>query len=128
MLMKTIQKKMNSKGFTILEVMMGMVIFSIGLLTLLSMVVLSIHGNDWSDATTTTTQMVQQTIEELKNTPEASMEDYGYDYKEGIYRSWYVEDVYEVSGLKKVTVYVYWHDSFENPQYTQTSTYFQPKQ
>ena len=36
--MKKIFKKLNSDGFTILEVLVGLVIFTIGLLTLLSMI------------------------------------------------------------------------------------------
>ncbi|MBD3218272.1 MAG: prepilin-type N-terminal cleavage/methylation domain-containing protein [candidate division Zixibacteria bacterium] len=126
--MKKIRKKLDSKGFTILEVMMGMVIFSIGLLTLLSMLVISISGNAWSEKTTQTVQMVRETIETIKNTPEDQMEDYGYEDEDGIFRHWYVEDSYEDQGdVKKVTVWVYWTDEFNRSQYTSTTTYFQPK-
>ena len=128
-IMKRIRKKLNAKGFTILEVMIGLVIFSIGLLTLLSMIVISISGNAWSDKTTQTVQMVRETIEQIKNTPEDQLDYYGYEDEDGIFRQWAVEDSYEDNGdVKKVTVWVYWHDEFNRPQYTSTTTYFQPKQ
>jgi hypothetical protein len=92
------------------------------------MIVLSVHGNDWSDITTKTTQIVQKTIENLKNTHVDDLEDYGYEFEDGIYTNWYLEDVYDIEGLKQVTVYVYWHDSYYRPNYTSTSTYFQPKE
>ena len=72
--MKKLRKKMNSEGFTILEVMVGLVIFSIGLLTLLSMIAISISGNTWSEKTTQTVQMVRETIENIKNTPLSDLE------------------------------------------------------
>ena len=126
--MKKIRKKLNSKGFTILEVMVGMLIFSIGLLTLFSMIVVSISGNTWSDKTTKSVQMVRETIEGIKNTPEADMEYYGYDDKNGIFRHWYIEDSYEAPGLKRVTVWIYWEDDFNHSKYSSTTAYFQPKQ
>jgi type II secretion system protein I len=127
--MKRIRKKINAKGFTILEVMMGLVIFSIGLLTLLSMIVVSISGNAWSEKTTQTVQIVRKTIEQIKNTPEDQLGYYGYEETDGIFQQWAVEDSYEDGGsLKKVTVWVYWRDEFNRPQYTSTTTYFQPKQ
>jgi Tfp pilus assembly protein PilV len=128
MRMKKLRKKMNSEGFTILEVMVGLVIFSIGLLTLLSMIAISISGNSWSDKTTKTVQMVRETMETIKNTNIADLEHYGYEDADGIYSSWYIEDDYEVDGLKKVTVWLYWHDDFDRSQYTSTTTYFKPKQ
>lgn len=127
--LKRIRKKIDSSGFTILEVMIGLVIFSIGLLTLLSMIVISIGGNSWSDRTTQTVQMVRETIEGLKNTPSDLLGYYGYEDEGGIFRHWYIEDSYDDNGdVKKVTVWVYWSDEFDRPQYTSTTTYFQPKQ
>ncbi len=126
--MKKLQKKLNSDGFTILEVMVGLVIFSIGLLTLLSMVVISISGNSWSDKTTQTVQMVRQTIEEVKNTPEDQLMSFDYADVNGVFYHWMVEDSYEDPGLKRMTIWVYWYDDLNRPQYTSTTTYFQPKQ
>jgi len=127
--MKKISKKLNSKGFTILEVMVGLVIFTIGLLTLLSMIAVSISGNAWSEKTTKTVQMVRQTIEDIKNTPVAYLDNYGYEDEDGIFRHWSIEDVADGGAvLKKVTVWVYWTDDLNRSQYTSTTTYFQPKQ
>jgi prepilin-type N-terminal cleavage/methylation domain-containing protein len=123
-----LRKKMNHNGFTILEVMVGLVIFSVGLLTLLSMISISISGNSWSEKTTKTVQMVRETMETIKNTSISDMEYYGYDEQDGVYRSWYIEDDYEVDGLKRVTVWLYWHDDFNRSQYTSTTTYFKPKE
>ena len=128
--MKKIFKKLNSDGFTILEVMVGLVIFSIGLLTLLSMIAVSISGNAWSDKTTDSVQMVRKTIEGAKNTPAAYLDNYGYEDEDGIFRHWTIEDAVADGGavLKKITVWVYWTDDLNRSQYTSTTTYFQPKQ
>jgi competence protein ComGC len=127
--MRKIRKKINDEGFTILEVMVGLLIFSIGLLTLLSMIIISISGNAWSDKTTETVQMVRETIEQIKNTPVDQLNYYGYQDENGIFSQYVIQDSYEDYGiLKKVTVWVYWRDEFNRPQYTSTTTYFQPKQ
>ncbi len=127
--MQRIRKKLDCRGFTLLEVMIGLVIFSIGLLTLLSMLVVSISGNAWSEKTTRTVQMVRQTIETIKNTPENQLENYGYEDEDGIFRHWYIQDFYEgQTSVKMLTVWVYWNDEFNRPQYTSTTTIFHPKQ
>ncbi|HEQ99761.1 MAG TPA: type II secretion system protein [candidate division Zixibacteria bacterium] len=127
--MKKIRKKLDYRGFTLLEVMMGLVIFSIGLLTLLSMLVISISGNAWSEKTTETVQMVRKTIETIKNTPESQLEYYGYEDEDGIFRHWYIQDLTEdQTNVKMLTVWVYWNDEFNRPQYTSTTTIFHPKQ
>lgn len=122
------RKKMNQDGFTILEVMMGLVIFSIGLLTLLSMVVISIHGNAWSDKTTQAVQIVRQTIEEVKNTPYDDLEWFSYEDDGKFFSHYYLEEDYDQEELMKITVYVYWDDELSNPHYNQTTAYFQPKE
>jgi len=72
--------------------------------------------------------MVRETIETIKNTHVNDLDNYGSEDVDGIYRSWYIEDDYEVDGLKKVTVWLYWYDDFNRSQYTSTTTYFKPKQ
>jgi prepilin-type N-terminal cleavage/methylation domain-containing protein len=127
-MIEKIRRKLDQDGFTILEVMMGMVIFSIGLLTLLSMIVISIQGNSWSDKTTQVVQMVRQTIEEVKNTPYDDLEWYGFEETGTYFHHWYLEEDLEQANILKMTVYVYWEDEFQNPQYNTTTAYFQPKE
>ena len=127
-MIEKLRKKMNQDGFTILEVMMGLVIFSIGLLTLLSMIVISIHGNAWSDKTTQAVQIVRQTIEEVKNTPYDDLEWYSYEDDGKFFSHYYLEEDYDQEELMKITVYVYWDDELQNPHYNQTTAYFQPKE
>ena len=58
----------NSKGITILEVMVALVIFSVGFMCLLPMIVTAIRGNEFADNFTKATQYTQAKIEELKST------------------------------------------------------------
>jgi len=55
-------------GVTILEVMISMLILSIALLGLLGMGMTAMEGNQWSNYSTKSTQLLQQKIEQLRNT------------------------------------------------------------
>jgi prepilin-type N-terminal cleavage/methylation domain-containing protein len=109
-------------GFSILEVMVGLVIFSTGLLLLSSMMMVSLKGNKWSNKTTQTVQLIRDKIEDFRNESPADMVD-GSDSKNGIHRSWKFQDV--SANLKKVTVIVHWVDERETVQACTTSTYIE---
>ena len=74
----------HHKGFTLLEVLIAIVILSLGLLGLSAMTISTIRGLAFSEYMTTATNLVQEKMEEIKNTAYAGVlqasypsEDYG---------------------------------------------------
>lgn len=124
--MKTLRKLFSrirtSEGFTLLEVMVGLVIFSVGLLLLGSMMIVSIDGNVWSNKTTEVVQLVREKVEDFRNMKSEDMEN-GYDVVNGLSRSWLVTD--EAENLKKLTVVVSWNDKRDVTHACTTATYIQ---
>ena len=95
----------GSRGFTLLEVLVSMVIFSVGLLMLIPMIITSMKGNEWSDMTTRAAHYIQAKIEGIKNTHNWTS---GNDSPEGMQRAWSVEDY--GSNLKRIIVRMTWLD------------------
>lgn len=60
---------MNNKGFSLLEVLIGLVILAIGLLAIAGMQITAIKGNYFSKSVTEATVLAQDKLEELKNLP-----------------------------------------------------------
>jgi type IV pilus assembly protein PilV len=58
----------NIKGFTLLEVMIALVILSIGLLGLASLQVMSIKGNSFGQQMTVASTLAQNQLEQLRRT------------------------------------------------------------
>ena len=58
----------NSKGFTLIETLIAMAIFSIGILALGTMQLWSVKNNTTGNITTQATLLAKAKIEELKNT------------------------------------------------------------
>jgi len=59
----------KSDGFTLLEVMIALVILSVGLLGLAALQLVAIKGNSFSSEMTTATMIAQERAEMLKNRP-----------------------------------------------------------
>ena len=59
----------NTKGFTLIEVLVGVVILAIGLLGIAGMQVTSVKGNYFSNNLTQANYVAQDGIEVLKNKP-----------------------------------------------------------
>ncbi|MGB5106132.1 MAG: prepilin-type N-terminal cleavage/methylation domain-containing protein [Candidatus Zixiibacteriota bacterium] len=96
-------KIQSQDGFTLLEVMMGLVIFTLGLLLLSSMMVVALRGNVWSDKTTEVVQATREKIEEFRRLPDEDMAS-GADVRGNFSRTWEVVDV--EAQLKQLTVVV----------------------
>ena len=62
-------RKMNQKGLTLVEVLIGLVILAIGLLGVSGMQITAIAGNHSSRNLTQATVMAQNKLEELKHMP-----------------------------------------------------------
>ena len=60
---------LNAKGFTLIEVLVGLVILAIGLLGIAGMQVTSVKGNYFSNNLTQANYVAQDRIEFLKNKP-----------------------------------------------------------
>jgi prepilin-type N-terminal cleavage/methylation domain-containing protein len=62
------EKKQHHKaGFTLLEVLIALAVFSVGMLGLLGMVATSIQANTLSQQTSVATNLAQDKLEEMKN-------------------------------------------------------------
>jgi len=68
----------RNEGFTLIEVMIAIVILTIGLLALASVTVMVIKGNSLNRGITTATTLANQQLETLKNTPFSSIVPDGY--------------------------------------------------
>jgi len=121
---KYLKLKSSEAGFTILEVMIGLVIFTLGLLLLLSMMIISIDGNMWSENHTQSMQLIREKIEQLKNTDEALMVS-GNDAIGSYSRNWTV--VQATPELKAVSVKVSWLEPSGDSKACSTVTMIYPK-
>jgi type IV pilus assembly protein PilV len=59
----------HTKGFTLIEVLVGLIILSIGLLGIAGMQITSVKGNYFSNNLTQATYVAQDRLEYLKNLP-----------------------------------------------------------
>ncbi len=117
------RNRFSQDGFTILEVMVGLIIFTLGLLLLMSMMVVSMQGNSWSGHTTQSAQLIREKIEQIKHNPAVFLQS-GSDKVGGYDRIWEVNSV--SPNLVEVTVRVEWTDSENRGRSCSTTTYVQP--
>jgi prepilin-type N-terminal cleavage/methylation domain-containing protein len=96
-------KKQN--GFTLIEVVCGMVILTLGLLLLLPMMVTSIQANDFARGSTEASMLIKDKMEDLKNTSNPAS---GADTVDSVMRNWNVTLV--SANLLQLTVTVNWND------------------
>lgn len=89
----------SGKGFTLLEVLIGLIILSVGLLGLAAMQITFLRGNSFSIKMTEATSAARNRIEDFNNTPFENITS-GYDStpivgSTGIHynRNWVVADV-----------------------------------
>ena len=73
--MKTVEENKiqpSSRGFTLLEVMMAMAIFSIGILAIVGIQHMIVRGNTNGNVVTQQLMLAQRVMEQLKNNPAPS--------------------------------------------------------
>ena len=99
------RNKKGQKGFTLIEVMMGMVIIAVGLLLLLPMMVTSMQANDFARGSTEASMLIKDKMEDLKNT---SLPTSGVDTVGTVARSWTVTDL--GNNLLQLDVNIAWTD------------------
>ncbi len=99
-------RRLNKKdGFSLLEVLIGMLILSVGLLLLLPMMVVSMQANDFARGFTEASMHIKEKMEELKN---MSNPISGADTLGTVYRTWTVSAA--TSNLKRLVVNINWTD------------------
>ena len=116
------RKLEDTKGFTLLEVMMGLMIFTLGLLLLSSMLVVAIRGNEWSDKTTLLVQAIRDKVEDFRHEDPVNMVA-GSDMVGELTREWSFNDL--SANLKELLVVVTWHDQKAVAHQCSTLTYIQ---
>jgi type IV pilus assembly protein PilV len=111
----------NQSGFTLLEVLIGISILTIGLLGVAQMQIMGIQGNYFSGNTTTALTLAEEKMEDLLgkgythaeltsgNHPDANNPIDETGQAGGIYsRTWNVTDNTPITNTKTVTVSVGW--------------------
>jgi len=109
------RSKHNDKGFTLIEVLIAIVILSVGLLGMASLTVAIIQGNKFSNDLTTATTLAQDKMEDIRRlgysnvtaeTKAACASPYS-EYERKVEVS--ADD--PAAGMKTVTVTAYWQST-----------------
>lgn len=112
----------NPNGFTLVELLVALVILSIGLLALAGLQVVVVKGNAGSKNLTSAVILAEAKIEELKSNGFGSLtngnsQDPNNPVNEigesgGIFtRSWVIADYLALADMKQITVTLTWTDS-----------------
>ena len=126
--MKT-QKPRDESGFTLIEVMVSIIILSIGVLGLAPLMAVSITGNAFSNEATRANVIAQDRIEELKNVvsfaslphTDSVVVDNQYTYVERVDDS--TTDGTVPDGVYKIFIRVTWTDQAGVPRRLEFFTY-----
>jgi len=92
------------KGFTLLEILIAISIFSIGVLAVASMQLSAIRGNRLGNEVTQATFLAQDKLEELKNSADIASAPDSNDQQGVFTRSWHITPATGDSHLVTVTV------------------------
>jgi len=98
-----LRKITGNNGFTLLEVMTAMLIMGFSLLLLLHLAMVALDGNKWASGTTSSTQLMQEKLEHLRNQPNPAS---GADTVGEIIRQWQVSTA--GSHLRQVSITASW--------------------
>ena len=100
-----IKKSKTNDGFTLVEVMAGMVVLAVGLLLLLPMMVTSIRANNYAQNSTQASMLIKDKMEDLKNMDPPTG---GNDVSGSATRTWTA--IMVSTNLWRLTVTVNWND------------------
>jgi len=114
---KMINRKKDA-GFSLIEVMAGMVILSVGLLLLLPMMVTSIRANNYAQSATQASMLIKDKMEDLKNT---EIPTSGNDVVATSTRNWTVTIIN--ANLYRLSVTVGWTDERGYPHSNTMTSY-----
>lgn len=105
-------KKLNNRGFSLIEMLIAVTILAVGLLAVAGLQVTAIKGNSHGSTISQATTYAQDRIEEIRNTDYAAIAYSAtpVDIPGTIYtRETLVEVDTPMSDLKKITVTVRWN-------------------
>ncbi len=106
----SVRRVKDKSGTALLEVMVAVVILTVSLLMLLNMAMVALDGNDWSNKTTASIQLLQEKLEQLRT---SETFDSGSDTVGSAVRSWSVSDAADY--LRKIDVTIEWEDAKGTP-------------
>lgn len=115
-----IRIRRNESGISLIEGMAGMIMLSLGLLTLLPLATISLSGNELARDTADAAAVMQNQIERLRN-QDVITDGSETDPETGMYSHWWVET--DPNGLKKVNVEVIWYTDLGVARYQKATTY-----
>ena len=99
----------KNRGFSLIEVLIAMAIFSIGILAVGGMQLSNTKNNTTGNITTQATMLAREKIEELKNLDRSDIDTADGNDTVGIYnRAWMTDPVPGSSTSWKLTVTVQW--------------------
>ena len=105
----------NEKGFSLLEVLISIVVLSVGLLGVANMQVVAIRVNDNANQMTQATTLTQDKVEELMAKQFDTMTS-DENEKDGYTLQWQVDD--NADGTKTINVNTTWVNSGEQKTYS----------
>ena len=101
----------GNRGFTLVEILVAVVIFTTALLGVAGLTIVIIRGNTFSNMLTTATVLAQDKLEELQDTAYSALSDgsdtatqNNIDYS----RLWDIADNAPTAGMKRIEVTVRW--------------------
>jgi type IV pilus modification protein PilV len=101
--------KKREQGYTLIEVLIGVALLSIGLLAVAQMQILTITTNTAANQKTTAITLAQDQLELLRMRPYSTLGNAPLSDSSGIYtRSWTVQANTPASNMSTVTVTVSW--------------------
>lgn len=110
---------MNKKGFTLIEVLVGLVILAIGLLAIAGMQLVSVKGNSFSSHLTQASILAQDRLETLRNLPWEHPDLSAGTHNEGtipntIFTREYTVAVIPGTTMLSITVTVRWREETDH--------------
>ena len=114
----------NTKGFTLIEVLMAMTILSVGILAIASLQISAVHNNGLGNLITQATMLAQEKMESLKSTDDITALTDGsdtnidhYGDSGGIFdRSWTISNPLGGSSSRQIEIAVQWSKKGANRQ------------
>jgi type IV pilus assembly protein PilV len=110
---------LNKKGFTLIEVLVGLVLLAIGLLAIAGMQITSVRGNFYSSNMTQASILAQDRMEILKNLPYAHADLSTGNHNDGVIPGTILTRDYDVTfvpgtTMLNITVTIRWRDTSDH--------------